>query len=347
MTTKIIEDENGNVIQEFNNLDDIDNTVVVLNPNNKLVPKKYINNILKTYGVNYKIKNLSIFQRALTHKSFLIKEMMKDENNNKIDKEKFIVIKYVEIRDGNIIFRPVKKGEKIVPLQENAYERLEFLGDSVLHLIVAEYLYKRYPDQDEGFMTRLRTKIENGESLSQLAKIIGLNKYILISSHIESTGGRNNKVNILEDVFESFLGALYLDSNFDTCKKFITQLMEEKINFSYILKHETNFKDTLLRHYHQMQWTDPKYGIYKKNGPDHKKIFTMFVTGEDGKTKVGFGTGPSKRKGEQYAAKQALIYYNVLNEESDSESNSNSESDSESNSESDSEIVSESKFKYK
>lgn len=281
----------------------------LLNKHNVLITKSIIEKMLKKRHVEYKVNDINIFIEAMTHKSY-IKSFINNERN----------VKYLvqNIKTKNIT---IDMSCKIVKLQEKCYERLEFLGDSIIRLIVAEYLYTRYPDQDEGFLTKLKTKIENGESLSNFSKIIGLDKYMIISKHIELNGARNeSEIGILGDVFEAFIGALYLDSKCDLalCKSFIVDILEDKIDIAEILFHETNFKDMLLKYFHKMKWQDPVYETteIKEIDKSKKKIFVMSILDNNNKV-VGRGEGNSKKKGEQYAAKQALDKYGELDSVSD------------------------------
>lgn len=281
----------------------------IINEKNVLISKKYIENMLKSFGIKYKINNIELFIEAMTHKSYL-NSFMNNERN----------IKYLI---QNIKLRNIKpnNGENILKLKDRCYERLEFLGDSVIRLVVAEYLYTRYPMQDEGFLTRLKTKIENGESLSRLSKILGFDKYIIISKHVDLNGARNeDDIGILGDVFEAFIGALYLDSKclLDICKPFIIKLIEEKMDIAEMLFYETNYKDMLLKYFHKMKWQDPIYDTLniKETGDTKKKIFTMCIK-DNTDTIIGKGDGNSKKKGEQLAAKRALETYGELDNSSD------------------------------
>jgi dsRNA-specific ribonuclease len=98
------------------------------------------------------------------------------------------------IKEKNL--QPIDDPKSAIPLQKDSYERLEFLGDSIIHCILADYLFNRYEDEQEGFMTRLRTKIENGETLSELANLIGFQEYAIIARNIEQGGGREKNINI-------------------------------------------------------------------------------------------------------------------------------------------------------
>jgi dsRNA-specific ribonuclease len=290
--------------------DDIDPVLFILNEKNTYITTDYIEDLLKKYDVDHKVQNLPMFQQAMIHISYLVR----DETNVKNSKIKH-----------NSDMEPIDDPTKAIPLQTVSYERLEFLGDSVLHLVLAEYLFKRYEGEDEGFMTRLRTKIESGETLALISHAIGLNKYVLISRYIERNVGRDNNTHILEDSFEAFMGALYLEAGFHPCKKFMINLMEQEMDFAQILNTETNFKDKLLQYFHQQRWQDPHYGTLDISGPEYKKSFTIYVKRKLTKTEdgeiIGMGIGVSKKRGEQEAAKNALIHLKIINDdESDSES---------------------------
>jgi len=298
---------------------DIDPELFILNENNQLITSTYIENMLLRYGVKHKIKDIELFRRALIHKSYL-----------KVRKEEYMVMMN---KNKNIVdIKPLKDPEKAIPLQEKSYERLEFLGDSVLHLILADYLFKRYEGENEGFMTRLRTKIENGSTLAHLCRTIGLNKYILLSRYMEQNDGRD-KMSILEDAFEAFIASLFLEGGFEPCKKFVIKIIEEEIDFAQLLYHETNYKDLLLQYFHKMRWEDPTYGNLNIMGSDYKKKFLMYAKRrkhpKDVGDVIGFGEESSKKKGQQEAARQALIKFNVMTENDNDDSSTIEEISSE------------------
>ena len=212
---------------------------VVLIPYNEvnvLATKQDILDILSNHNLKLdKINNIEHFHEAFTHKSYLKKDIFLDQERNAEAK--------------NIIGNP----SNLIELRDKSYERLEFLGDRVIKLSISHYLFTRYPDEDEGFMTRLQTKIENKKSLAALSKEIGLEKFFIISRQIEQIGGRISE-KILEDCFESFLGALYLDSGFEICFRLVVNILETLIDYSEKLYQDCNYKDILLRYYHQNKW---------------------------------------------------------------------------------------------
>lgn len=291
-----------------------DLTPFIINEHNKLITTEFINNILKKYNINFSVKNIDNFNIAMTHISYLIRD-----NNFKGNKAK-----QYQQQIGDV--EPIDDIRNGLPLRTQSYERLEFLGDAIIHAVLAEYLYKRYHDEDEGFMTKLRTKIENGDTLSQLARSLNMHEYVVISRYIEKLGSREKNNHIIEDIFEAFIGALFIEAGFEICRKFLTELIEKEIDFANLLYVETNFKDKLLQYFHKMKWEDPKYGDLDISGPENKKIYTMYVKcvqhpNDKGKI-VGTGCANSKKKGEQEAAKNALIYfgcYDEIDDDSDSE----------------------------
>jgi ribonuclease III len=289
-----------------------ENILYVLNENNIYITKEYIQNILTNMGIKHEVNQLELYQIAMTHVSYITSHQSKHKKINK---------------HINIPIDPINDEKMAIPLQEKSYERSEFVGDSVIRLILATYLWTRFENQNEGFMTKLRTKMENGLVLSKLAKSIGLHKYILISRALEKTGCREKNTHMLEDIFEAFIMALFIDSNKDykMCEKFVITLIEKEIDIAELLHSEDNFKDILLQYFHKQKWQDPVYDVLNISGPDYKKEFSIYVKrkvhAKDEGDIVGTGTATSKKKGEQYAAKQALIYFGIMKDtEYDSES---------------------------
>ena len=295
----------------------------ILNEKNKYITREYIESTLLKFGINIKIGMLEVFQQAMIHLSYLVRDERFYSNNK---------TKPYQIQSNDI--EPLDDISKAIQLQKESYERLEFLGDAILHAILAEYLFNRYEKEDEGFMTKLRTKIENGDALSILSKIIGLNEYVVISRYVEKNGGRETNKAVLEDVFEAFIGALYSEVGYEVCRTFIITLIEKEIDLAQLLYQETNFKERLLQYFHLRKWLDPIYGVLDVSGPENKKMYTMYVkcrkTHQDEGEIVGIGVGTSKKNGEQNSAKQSLIQYGLYKEDDDSECDSVEEmSDSE------------------
>jgi dsRNA-specific ribonuclease len=269
----------------------------VLNEKNKLINKTFIENVLNKFGLKHKVKSLENFQLAMIHKSY-IKTIQLNEKLIRLYKE------ISPIQD-NLI-------NKVLPLQDNSYESLEYLGDAVIHLILANYLYKRYDNKDPGFLTVLRTKIEKGETLSKLSKHLGFNQYAIIARNIELAGGRQNNKNIMEDIFEAFMGALSLETTFENCRLFLTNLIDEKIDFAELINTSDNYKEILMQHYHRLGFkTTPTYKLLEMT-EDKKKTFKMGAYDPNNKL-IGTGIASSKRVAAENAAKEALIKFKVIN----------------------------------
>jgi ribonuclease-3 len=190
-----------------------------------------------------------------------------------------------------------------------SYERFEFLGDSILNLVIANFIFNKYKQEEEGHLTRIRTKLVNGKTLSYLAKKIKLNDFIIISKNVEIIGGRNND-RIIEDVFEAFLCSIYLDLGFKYTEVFIIALMNKYIDFD-IIEEDNNFKDILLRHCQKQFQISPEYELITTSGQHHTKTFTSIVIINGIRYKTG--TGKTKKESEQNASKFTLESLDVQN----------------------------------
>ncbi len=307
MTTNYL--ETGVIINKEDGTEEV--YQIPYNTNNILITEKDIMNILLKYDVNIgNVNHLEYFHQAFTHKSYVKKEVYTDE-----------ILKCAKKEMGN--------PDDLLELRPDSYERLEYFGDRVVKIVVSFYLFNRYPLEDEGFMTRLQTKIEDKKNLSILSKELGLGKYFIISKQIDSLNGRNME-KIHEDVFEAFMGALFLSNGFEPCCLLLLNLLETMIDYAEKLYCDNNYKDNLLRYHHKMKWPFPEYIMIGHDGPPHKRTYIMGVekhnlSSSDKKkfieTKnykelcISFGNGMSKKEGEQKAAKMALILYGHLNKD--------------------------------
>lgn len=184
-------------------------------------------------------------------------------------------------------------------------ERLEFLGDTVINLVVSQYLYHKYPFYPEGELTKIRAKVVSEPSLAFVAKSINLGKYLLLGKGEEITGGRNRH-SILADASEALVGALFLDSNYETVKYFLL------MNFEYDIVHAVakgdlfiDYKTELQEKIQRVTRAKLEYVVTKEEGPDHNKLFYMDVLLD--KNPIGSGIGRNKKEAEQMAAKEALL----------------------------------------
>lgn len=188
-------------------------------------------------------------------------------------------------------------------------ERLEFLGDSILSFLVSEYLYKTYPTFDEGILTNLRSLLVNTKSLANIAASLQFGSYLKLSKGEEDSGGRQNE-SILANCFESFLGALYLDSGIEPVANFLAAVLFPHATV-FIEKNVLKDPKSLLQESVQANNQQaPTYKILHEEGPPHAKVFTVgvFVNGK----RVGEGTGRSKHKAEEEAARVALASFGMV-----------------------------------
>ena len=181
-------------------------------------------------------------------------------------------------------------------------ERMEFIGDSVLNLVIAKYLYEKYPNEDEGYMTKMRTRIVSGQCLSRIAEKMHLSKHVRMNEKALRQGWNMNP-RILEDVFESLIGAIYLDQGLDMSSKFILDKLNTHID-TEDLHVDRNFKDILMRHTQIVNTSLPVYKIELEFGPNHKKYFIVNVKTND--FIIGKGMALNKKQAEQKAAFNAL-----------------------------------------
>lgn len=180
-------------------------------------------------------------------------------------------------------------------------ERLEFLGDSVLSLIVSRYLYTRYPKKPEGELTRLRASLVCEKALAGFAEQMGLGQYLLLGHGEEQSGGRK-RPSILSDAFEAVLASLYLDGGFDIAERFVLRFVKEALE-----RHDEDMRDykTALQEIIQKNAEEKvRYILVSEEGPDHDKRFTVEVRLNS--NVIGTGVAHSKKKAEQLAAKEAL-----------------------------------------
>ncbi|WP_210363790.1 ribonuclease III [Bacillus sp. REN3] len=186
------------------------------------------------------------------------------------------------------------------PHEDN--ERLEFLGDAVLELTVSHFLFKKYPMMSEGELTKLRAAVVCEPSLVSFANELSFGSLVLLGKGEEMTGGRTRPA-LLADVFEAFIGALYLDKGISTVTAFLEEIMFPKIDAG-AFSHVMDFKSQLQEHVQRDGAGSLEYKILKEIGPAHSREFEsrVYLNGDE----LGAGTGRSKKEAEQHAAQMAL-----------------------------------------
>jgi ribonuclease-3 len=232
--------------------------------NNKSSQKDNTKNIKAIQNiVGYSFRNPSLLVLALTHRSF---NRVQDNNHP-------------------------------------SNERLEYLGDSVLGLVIADRLYHDHPEFREGRLTQLKAMLVNEITLADIGRQVGLNNYILLSPEEEKLGGRNRN-SIISDAFESIIGAVYLDGGFESASDMVLRLIYTRKESIITDDSQKNYKGDLLELTQSRGEGLPHYEVDSETGPDHAKEFQISVYISN--KKIGSGFGYSKKEAEQKAAAMAL-----------------------------------------
>jgi dsRNA-specific ribonuclease len=213
------------------------------NPNNKEITLNDVQCILKKYGLAFPVHNLELYKRAFVHRSYTKRPILENEKQN-------ICI--------------VEQPHDCLPLKTKCNERLEFLGDGVLELVTKYYLYRRFPKENEGFMTEKKIALVKNESIGKMAYEMGLHHFYIISKHAEEKNTRTN-LKKLGCLFEAFVGALFLDYNkitvldddawfqnvfvtgpgFQMAQKFIESIFEKHVDWVELINNDDNYKNIL------------------------------------------------------------------------------------------------------
>lgn len=188
-------------------------------------------------------------------------------------------------------------------------ERLEFLGDAVLELIVTDFLYKKYPSYTEGELTSLRSALVNAVIISQVALDVGMNDYLLLSKGEAKDNGKARQY-ILANTYEAYIGALYLDQGYDATNKFVHKSLLPKTEEIVNKKLWRDAKSLVQEKAQEFENVTPAYKVLSESGPDHDKHFTVGIFFS--KDLIAEGKGKSKQEAEQKAAENALKVRNWL-----------------------------------
>ncbi|MCE5249235.1 ribonuclease III [bacterium] len=183
-------------------------------------------------------------------------------------------------------------------------ERLEFLGDSVLNMIVSHFLFMMNPSFQEGELTKLKSALVSKTSAAVIGKRIGLDRFILLSDSEEGSGGRK-RISLIADTYEAIIGAIYLDGGIEASRAFIRTTMLDEID--YVLGEvQKNYKSLLLEYTQAKKLGHPVYKTVSAEGPDHDKMFTVEVFIKD--RSYGIGKGKNKKSAQQKAAEAGLAH---------------------------------------
>ena len=220
---------------------------------------------------------------------------------NKIEKKLGVSFEDKKVLKRALTHRSFLNENRGMGLKNN--ERLEFLGDAVLELIISSKLFHAYPDRAEGELTGIRSALVRTESLAEESRKLEVGQHLLMSKGEEDSGGRD-KDYLLANAYEAILGAIYLDKGLDECKKFVERTVLEQLDFivenELYIDPKTKIQELIQAEYK----TTPTYEVVEEKGPDHEKFFTVVLKiGEKFSCK---GYGPSKQKAEEDAAQKAI-----------------------------------------
>ena len=286
------------------------NSYSVYNENNKFIDKFFIEELLNKYNISHKIKNLDIIQTAFVHKSYALNNFIKEYKKDKNGKA-YIASKVVY----NLLKNKKKDNKKeCLELFDTSYERLEWFGDAKLEDIISTYLEKRYPNEDEGFLTNIRSKLVRKQTLGYLGHILGFGEYIIMSKQVEKYENGRTCVDILEDCLEALIGALYTEFTEQKCiyklEKFLINLFESEIDFVDLIYTNDNYKARIMEHFHKTLNKNPYYKEDEDSGENG--IFKMYIIHPKTKAIIGSGEDKIKKKAEQYAAHEGLKHLGLI-----------------------------------
>uniref|UniRef100_A0A6C0JVS1 RNase III domain-containing protein n=1 Tax=viral metagenome TaxID=1070528 RepID=A0A6C0JVS1_9ZZZZ len=253
------------------------------NAKNRLFTKSDIQAVLFKHDCDFTVRHVETFQTAMVHSSYVKRPVYTTPSGEST--------------------QLVSKPDNVLELFDQSYETLEHLGDSILGATVSTYLIKRFPYENEGFLTDLKKDIVCNEMLGTLSQTIGLDKFYIISRHNEDVcNGRTNSKK-LGDILEAFIGALWTDSghNFQVVYSFVVSLIETYINIPKLLLNNTNFKEQLQKLYQAKFHYTPKYVMVSSAA----NMYTMAAV-DNANIHLGIGIAPTKKQAEQIAAKDAL-----------------------------------------
>lgn len=253
------------------------------NTSNRLFSKRDIQSVLTIHKTKFTVESNELFQKAMVHSSYVKKYKYTTPTGEETE----------------LASCP----SNCLNLFEESYERLEHLGDTILGAAVSTYLFKRYPDENEGFLTDLKKEIVCNEKLGELSQKLGLDKFYIISRHNEENCNGRTNTKKLSDILEAFIGALWIESknDFQIVSSFIIALIETYIDIPTILRNNRNFKEQLQKLYQSKYHHTPTYVIISAS----INLYTMAVIDANG-FHIGVGTAITKKQAEQLAAKDAM-----------------------------------------
>jgi ribonuclease-3 len=272
------------------------------NPVNKLIDQAAITEMLAKYGLQGPRQNAVLYQNACVHKSYVDRSDCPPAVN----------------QAGQVVM--AERPQDCLPLQKQHNERLEFVGDSILGAVIAIYLWTRYPDQNEGYLTAMRSKLANNKALGIIAKRMGLDQWVIMSRHVEDECGGRKNLRILGSALEAWIGAVYMDhsqslhtdansgqhSGFQAAQAFIINILETHVDFAKMNMVNTNYMDQLLKYYQREYHQPARYEDVEAIGPPHDCVFVVGVLSPEGRV-ISKARSRNKAVARQHASLMALL----------------------------------------
>lgn len=260
--------------------------MIIYNPfnsKNRLFGKTDIQAVLTKHRCDFEVNNIELFQTAMVHSSYVKRDVYTTPTGE--------------------ITQLAEKPTNCLNLFDSSYETLEHLGDSILGATVSTYLLKRFPTENEGFLTDLKKEIVCNDMLGSLSLKIGLDRFYIISRHNEDICNGRTNVKKLGDILEAFIGALWTEcgNDYKVISSFIISLIELYINIPKLLLNNKNFKEQLQKLYQSKFHRTPKYVMLSSAA----NTYTMAAVDENG-AHLGIGSAATKKQAEQLAAKVAI-----------------------------------------
>jgi len=253
-----------------------------------------IHAIFRSCGLTrYSVRDPAVFQKAMIHSTYVRRA------------------EYTTLTGSPAVLAPCPPG--VLDLQSESYEQLEFLGDSMLGSVVANYLFERFPDSTPGFLTNTRKLIVRNRTLGILARDnLRLDRFFVISRHVEEMRVDHGRQNIekLGDVLEAFIAALWLDSgrDFQIVYDFVVGMIETHLDIPTLLREDDNYKDRMQKHCQQVHHYTP---VYRMLNTDERGEFVMAVCSPTGDI-LGTGSATTKKQAEQLACRNVLTQWGVI-----------------------------------
>ena len=231
----------------------------------------------------------------------------KDQYTDQEKNERILALERIiglQIDDPSLFLRALRHRSTLSSDQyasHDSYERLEFLGDAVLDLIASEILFEKFPESNEGFLTKSRAKLVKGDTLAKFSAKLGIEEILELGERSEQL---TISKSILADVFESIIAAIYITKGYPNAFLFVSKVFEDQVDFKKLVNQVDNFKSALLELTQANKMGLPNYKVITESGPGHDKVFEIKVLVDD--KELGIGEGKSKKSAEQEAAKMAL-----------------------------------------